>query len=174
MSSSEQSNKPTSASPEHAFPPSVVAYAHQPFNGTTYATPPTPGSYPPPFFAYPPPPDANHVEGQNGVPPHAPPYMMAFPPPPGMVYAFPPPPGQGTVRISLYHACSHPRFQFRPGLPLAHRLIPSRNANRLRWLAQIVLRRVNDATKGVPASGVRNMASAILAEMDNVKKGRKE
>ncbi|KAF8736612.1 hypothetical protein AX14_014266 [Amanita brunnescens Koide BX004] len=94
MSSSEQSNKPTSASPEHTYPP-VVAFAPQPFNGAAYPTPPPPGAYPPPFFAYPPPPDTNHAEGgPNGVPPPAPPYMMAFPPPPGMVYAFPPPPGQ--------------------------------------------------------------------------------
>jgi hypothetical protein len=121
MSSSEQSNKPTSASPDHAYPPPVVAFATQPFNGATYATQPPPGAYPPPFFAYPPPPDANHTEGgQNGVPPPAPPYMMAFPPPPpGMVYAFPPPQGQGKVirGILVYHVLS--MITVPPGTPPA-------------------------------------------------------
>ena len=117
MSSSEQSNKPTSASPEHTYPP-VVAFAPQPFNGAAYPTPPPPGAYPPPFFAYPPPPDTNHAEGgPNGVPPPAPPYMMAFPPPPGMVYAFPPPPGQGNARILVYYACSHLCYSSARGIP---------------------------------------------------------
>ncbi|KAF8623828.1 hypothetical protein AX15_006157 [Amanita polypyramis BW_CC] len=93
MSSNDQSNKSAPPNQDHPYPPPVVAYTPQPFNGATYATPPPPGAYPPPFFAYPPP-DANHPEnGQGGVPPPAP-YMMAFPPPPGMVYAFPPPQGQ--------------------------------------------------------------------------------
>ncbi|PFH48863.1 hypothetical protein AMATHDRAFT_76489 [Amanita thiersii Skay4041] len=84
MSSSEQPNKQPQPQPnqDHPFPPPVVAYTPQPFNGATYTSPPPPGAYPPPFIAYPPPPDANHPEnGQNGVPPMAPPYMMAFPPP---------------------------------------------------------------------------------------------
>lgn len=94
MATMSETPKATPPTQEHSYPPAVIPYPHQGFNGGPYPPGP-PAGYTQPYFAYPAPPDSNHGEAtQNGVPP-GPPFMMAYPPPPGMVYAYPPPQSQG-------------------------------------------------------------------------------